>query len=154
MADELARVRKAAYAMLARREYGCQELAQRLRDKGHEAPLIELVVAQLVAERMLSDERFVDAFVRSRSSRGYGPRRIEAELHQRGVDDELAEGRLAAGPSEECDDWVARAEQVRCRKFGEALPKEFPERARQMRYLEYRGFTHDQIRSVFKRKIK
>jgi regulatory protein len=35
---------------------------------------------------------------------------------------------------------------VRRRKFGEAKPKEYKEKARQMRFLEYRGFTGEQIR--------
>ena len=151
MADELTLVRKAAYTLLARREYGRQEMVNKLLVKGFEPSLIENVVEQLVAERLLSDERFVEAFVRSRSNRGYGPRRIEAELRERGISDELSDERLAAGPSEEETDWVARAAEVRRRKFGEELPKDFQERARQMRYLEYRGFTHDQIYTVFKR---
>ena len=151
MADELAQVRKAAYAMLARREYGRQELVNKLLGKGHAAELVESVTAQLVAERKLSDERFVDAYVRSRGNRGFGPRRIEAELRERGVASELADERIAAGPSEEETDWVASAEAVRSKKFGEALPADFAERAKQMRYLEYRGFTHDQIRAVFRR---
>ncbi len=151
MADELTLVRKAAYTLLARREYGRQEMLNKLLVKGFDPSLIDNVVEQLVAERLLSDERFVDAFVRSRGNRGYGPRRIEAELRERGISDELSDERIAAGPSEEETDWVARAAEVRCRKFGEALPKDFPERAKQMRYLEYRGFTHEQIRAVFKR---
>lgn len=151
MADELTLVRKAAYTLLARREYGRQELVNKLLGKGHPAELVERVAEQLVAERKLSDERFVDAFVRSRGNRGYGPRRIEAELRERGVAGELAEERIAAGPSDEEEDWVARAATVRSKKFGEQLPRDFAERAKQMRYLEYRGFTHDQIRAVFKR---
>ena len=151
MADELTLVRKAAYTLLARREYGRQEMVNKLHSKGFDPSLIDTVVEQLVAERLLSDERFVDAFVRSRGNRGYGPRRIEAELRERGISDELSDERIAAGPSEDESDWVARAAEVRCRKFGEALPKDFQERAKQMRYLEYRGFTHDQIYAVFKR---
>lgn len=151
MADELTLVRKAAYTLLARREYGRQEMVNKLLGKGFEPALVDSVVAQLVAERLLSDERFVDAYVRSRGNRGYGPRRIEAELRERGISDELSDERIAAGPSEEESDWVARAAEVRRRKFGEELPKDFQERAKQMRYLEYRGFTHEQIYAVFKR---
>ncbi|HEY0720459.1 MAG TPA: regulatory protein RecX [Gammaproteobacteria bacterium] len=150
MADELTLVRKAAYTLLARREYGRQEMVNKLLGKGFDSALIDSVVELLMAERLLSDERFVDAFVRSRSNRGYGPRRIEAELRERGISDELSDERIAAGPSEEETDWVARAAEVRCKKFGEELPSDFQERAKQMRYLEYRGFTHEQIRRVFK----
>src|SRR5512139_3539827 len=113
MADELTLVRKAAYTLLARREYGRQEMVNKLLGKGFEPSLVDSVVEQLVAERLLSDERFVETFVRSRSNRGYGPRRIEAELRERGISDELSDERIAAGPSEEESDWVARAEEVR-----------------------------------------
>jgi regulatory protein len=34
------------------------------------------------------------------------------------------------------------------RRFGEDVPAEWKERARQARFLEYRGFTGDQIREA------
>jgi regulatory protein len=37
---------------------------------------------------------------------------------------------------------------VRVRKFGEGHPIEFKEKARQMRFLEYRGFTGEQINTA------
>lgn len=43
-------------------------------------------------------------------------------------------------------DWDSLVRDVRSRKFGEAQPKEYKEKARQMRFLEYRGFTGEQIR--------
>lgn len=142
----------AAIRLLSLREYGRRELQGKLLSKGFAATDVDVLLESLEQQGLLSDERFVDAYVRSRGNRGYGPRRIEAELRERGIGDELADERIAAGPSEEESDWVARAAEVRCRKFGEELPKDFPERAKQMRYLEYRGFTHEQIRAVFKRR--
>jgi regulatory protein len=141
----------AAVRLLSMREYGRRELQAKLLSKGFATADVEELLDSLEQQGLLSDARFVDAFVRSRGNRGYGPRRIEAELRERGISDELSDERIAAGPSEEETDWVARAAEVRCRKFGEELPKDFQERAKQMRYLEYRGFTHDQIYAVFKR---
>jgi regulatory protein len=46
-------------------------------------------------------------------------------------------------------DWKTVAASVRQRKFGEAVPAEYPLRAKQMRFLQYRGFSTDQIRAAF-----
>jgi regulatory protein len=35
--------------------------------------------------------------------------------------------------------------KVRHKRFGSELPEDFKERARQARFLQYRGFTTDQI---------
>ena len=43
-------------------------------------------------------------------------------------------------------DWDALARETRVKRFGRSLPDDFKEKARQMRFLEYRGFGHDQIR--------
>jgi len=37
---------------------------------------------------------------------------------------------------------------VRSKRFGDAMPEDFKERARQARFLQYRGFTSEQIREV------
>jgi regulatory protein len=140
-----------AIRLLSRREYGRRELEVRLLAKGFTAGEVDELLPQLEQQGLLSDQRFVDSYVRSRGNRGYGPRRIEAELREKGINEALSGERIAAGPSEEERDWVAHAAAVRCKKFGAKLPSDFVERAKQMRYLEYRGFTHDQIRAVFKR---
>jgi regulatory protein len=50
--------------------------------------------------------------------------------------------------NERDDDWESHAKNVRRRKFGAEEPRDFREKARQMRFLEYRGFTHDQINAA------
>ncbi|MDP6994508.1 MAG: regulatory protein RecX, partial [Woeseiaceae bacterium] len=42
-------------------------------------------------------------------------------------------------------DWFELAREVRVRKFGADLPADFPEKARQMRFLQYRGFDAEQV---------
>jgi regulatory protein len=49
------------------------------------------------------------------------------------------------------DDWGALARNVRLRKFGANVPDDFREKARQMRFLQYRGFEQDQIRAAISR---
>ncbi|MGR8921397.1 MAG: regulatory protein RecX, partial [Gammaproteobacteria bacterium] len=89
----------------------------------------------------LDDRRYADAYVRQRGERGHGPRRIAAELKQRGVDASVAGAALAdAG-----HDWFTIARRVRQKKFPRG-PGSLDERSKQTRFLEYRGFDSDQIR--------
>ena len=55
---------------------------------------------------------------------------------------------LAAVKGEEAPDFLALARAARLRKFGPELPKDRKERARQARFLQYRGFSNDHIRVV------
>jgi len=45
-------------------------------------------------------------------------------------------------------DWDALARETRIKKFGEEEPHEFEEKARQMRFLQGRGFEPDQIQAA------
>lgn len=134
----------AAVRLLARREHGTQELKRKLVAKGHESAAVEKALEKLGAKRLVSDDRFVSSFVRHHAQRGQGPVRIRAELRQQGIDEELAAQALAQADS----DWVGLAAEVRQRKYGRRLPTEPSERAKQARFLQYRGFNADQIRAA------
>jgi regulatory protein len=45
-------------------------------------------------------------------------------------------------------DWHELARAVRAKRFGAARPRDYKERARQARFLQYRGFDAAQIRSA------
>jgi regulatory protein len=146
--DEDARVtnpveaRKKAMDYLARREYGYSELLARLVAAGFDDSVAAGAVDRLAVEGLQNDQRFVDAFLRSRINQGKGPVRIRLELRRHGIDEFVVDARL----SEAGEDWTALAARVRAKKFGDDLPREFREKARQMRFLQYRGFESDQVR--------
>jgi regulatory protein len=142
-ADEQA-VRAAALALLAGRDFGRTELVRRLERRGFPPAGIAAVVESLVAERLLDETRYVEHFIRAHAGRGQGPARIGAELRERGVPAEAIEAGLQA--SEE--DWIALARSIRRRRFGVSAPGDFRERARQSRFLQYRGFSAEQIRAA------
>jgi regulatory protein len=133
----------AALDMLARREHCSGELARRLRDKGYDAAVTLEVVERLVGEKLLDDNRFIDNFIRSHAGRGQGPMRVRMELRQVGLTGPPVEDAIAAFP-----DWVAVARAARLKKFGARLPATAAERARQMRFLGYRGFMSAQVRGA------
>lgn len=147
-AGDATAIRARALTLLAAREHARGELAVKLGARGFEREAIEPVLDRLEHEGLLSDERFVEAFLLSRRERGFGPRRIERELRERGVRAALAAARVEARDPE----WQALAEAARRRRFGEALPEAERERARQARFLERRGFTEAHIRALLWRR--
>ena len=139
-------LRKTAMDYLARREHSEQELVRKLTGRGFGGDLVEAAVAELVADGLLSDARFAEAFVHSRFQRGSGPQKIRMELRERGVPGELVSLSIEAFE----DQWRQRAREVREKKFGTSPPGDFRERSRQMRFLQQRGFTSEQISGAFK----
>lgn len=135
--------RAAAVALLARRDFAAAELLARLTAQGFETGAAGSVIAELNAEGILNEARYVQNFVTRHADRGQGPLRIAAQLKQRGVAPELIDAALE-GPH----DWVALARKVCRGRFGRRPPQDRPEKARQARFLQYRGFSMDQIRSA------
>lgn len=141
--------RRAALNLLARREHSFHELLEKLTGKyphfDHDTVLLPVVQA-LRDEKLQSDERFAESWVRYRSSRGFGPLKIAAELQPRRLDRELVQQVLyRTGP-----DWELRCSQVLHDKFKLAARPSAPERLKWQRFLLQRGFTTSQIRAVFK----
>ena len=129
--------------MLARRDYLAAELHGKLQSQGFEPAATAAVIAGLTDERLLDDERFAERFVALRAERGQGPLRIAMDLRSRGAAEALIEAAIQAGP-----DWRAVAREVRRRKFGPEPPRSWPEKVRQARFLQYRGFSSDHIRAA------
>jgi regulatory protein len=133
----------AAVALLARRDYCSSELAARLTSRGFGPAAVEAAVAEARVRHYLDDERYVRQFIQAQARRGHGPVGIRHELSELGLSSELAEQSLA-----EYGDWSALACEVRARRFGVKAPQTWPDKARQARFLQYRGFSNDDIRSA------
>jgi regulatory protein len=138
--DSPAAVRRAAMDLLARREHGRMELSRKLRSRGAPPDLIEPALEKLADEGLLSEARYLESFVRMRANAGYGPLRIREELTQRGLLREEIEQALRDSGF----DWNEQLREVWLRKYGE-LPGDQRERARQGRFLSYRGYPLDSI---------
>jgi regulatory protein len=126
--------------LLARREHSRLELERKLTARDYDSSEVAAVLDELEQDGLLSAERFARSFIESRYARGQGPYRIRRELAERGVPS------ADAWLEDEAFDWDALARTTRIRRFGEAPPANLREKARQIRFLEYRGFAHDQIR--------
>jgi regulatory protein len=130
--------------LLASREHGRAELKRKLAARGFPPELVDPVLERLASERLLDEGRYAEAFVSGRARRGQGPVRIASELRQRGVDETHSGEALAVAEV----DWAALARETRAAKFGPEAPADYREWARQARFLQYRGFTMEQIRAA------
>ena len=137
-----ATLRERALRLLARREHSRAELGRKLAAHVGPADDLEALLEDLSRREQLSDERYAEARAHV-MSRKFGAARIAHELRAKGLDKELAERTAAAARATE----VERARAVWLRKFRTA-PATREERARQMRFLQARGFSFDAIRAV------
>lgn len=102
---------------------------------------VEPVLNWLTELNFLDDARFVDAYIRYGIGRGHGLIRIRQDLQRKGIEQTLLVDALESLET----DWFELAADLRQRRFGVSPPKsEQKERARQMRFLQYRGFSLDQ----------
>ncbi len=131
---------------LARREYGVNELVQKLVQKGCPADMAGSAVDRLQQDGLVSDERYVESVVAVRRERGYGPLRIEHELKEKGIDPSLIDRWLDTRDPQ----WLGVLREVHRRNYGDSTPDNFQERARRARFLQSRGFSAEQVMKVLK----
>jgi regulatory protein len=146
-----------ALRLQVRREHSRHELTQKLMLKlgqaqvanselnnaepEFQAALVASIIDELGAKHFQSDQRFAQQRAAHRGAR-YGNQRIKQELSQRGVDGQTIAEVLDEGESE-----LFRCRNVWLKKFGgPAVGRE--EIARQVRFLQYRGFSGATIRQV------
>jgi regulatory protein len=131
--------------LLSRREHSEQELQRKLRTRGFDDSDIHTVIKALADEKLLSNSRFVESYIRSRANKGYGPIRIHGELINRGIPEDVIEHHLKMADN----DWLIRAHIVWQKRFKGIQPADYKDRAAQMRFLHYRGFTSEHINKIF-----
>ena len=133
--------------LLARREHSRHELAHKLAYAGAEREELPHVLDELEANNWLSDRRFAESYVADHRRRE-GAVKLAHALRRRGINDELISEVLSALNSRHDDDSeVARARTVWRKKFA-MPPGSQQERAKQMRFLQGRGFSVDAIRQA------
>ncbi len=145
-------LRARALQYLARREYSRAELRGKLRpyaqadeNIGQLRPVdLDVLLDELTARGWLSDTRAATQLLHAKRSR-FGTQRIAHELRQKGIAEELISAALPALKESELE----TAREVWQRKFG-TLPQDANEKAKQMRFLQSRGFGFDVIFQVLR----
>lgn len=133
-----------AQGLLAQREHSKQELSKKLLAKGFDKADVECALDILIRDGLQSDERYVEAYINSRSNKGYGPNDIRQHLAQKGISSSIFEQ-----VCQQLDiDWLERLEYVWQKKYGK-YPLEPKEKAKQKKFLYYRGFDAELINQLF-----
>lgn len=137
---DAATLRERTLGLLARREHSRAELMRKLETAGFAREDIAPLLDEFETKNWLSDQRFAESYVADHRARA-GSIKLAYDLRQRGVSDSIIEGVL----SDNRDSEFERARTVWQKKFG-AAPIDMTDKARQMRFLQSRGFTPEVIR--------
>lgn len=154
------RLRWLAFYYLSRREYGKAELRQKLLDKEQDPDQIEALLDEFETKGYQSDYRTTLMLIRESIRKGRGRGHIKQEFYRKKIDMPSNIDELIDMANEESDefrefiddsedsliegvDWLKLAVTARTKKYGENIPIEQKDKARQLRFLQYRGFDTD-----------
>ncbi|MDW6093802.1 recombination regulator RecX [Vibrio rhizosphaerae] len=133
-----------AIQLLSRRDHGRTELYRKLVVKDFDEKDVEQAVLACEQYGYLDDVRYTQGMIRHHLAKGHGKLRIYQALKQKQIDESIIAEQLA-----ELDvDWFELAKSTAERKFGSGIetsekdPKMY---AKQVRFLQYRGFDFEQI---------
>jgi len=137
-------LRGRALRLLSRREHSRAELRSKLLSQDVDPAVLDLLLDDLEAKRLLSDRRYAEVLAQSKGAR-YGVARLARSLSLQGVATELSADALAPLRATERE----RALEICRRRFG-GPPSNLKERARQHRFLMGRGFAPATVSWVLK----
>jgi len=126
-----------AVTLLAKRDYASGEIKRCLKRYSSDEDSINSVMARLLSHHYLDDSRLIEKEIKKQLAKRHGPNRIKQELRHKELELLAIEQAF-----EDLDvDWFELAEELRIKKFGDELPTDPKEKAKQIRYLQYRGHT-------------
>ena len=133
-----------ALAIVSIREHSEKEIKNKLLEKFDAPEIIEQVVLKLIENNLINDVRFAEMYVLIRKRKGFGPKKIQFELMARGIDDSISSLVITEEGS-----WKEAAQKAFNKKFKNGASQEFKERNKQKTFLQNRGFSFEEIDSVF-----
>ena len=130
-----------AVKLLSRREHSAFEIRDKLHKRDFDEGETEQAIIELQQGGWLSDERYAEAYIRMRQQKGFGPIRIAIELNERGVKESIVDDYLQA----DNEGWQQTLEQQYLKKYKNKPVEDYNDRAKRIRFLQYRGFALDVI---------
>ncbi len=130
-----------AVRLLSRREHSAFEIRNKLAKREFDNSEIEQAIVELIQGDWLSDERFAEAYIRMRQIKGFGPVRISIELNERGVKESIVETYLYVGEIS----WSQTLVEQYKKKYKDKAIEDYNDKAKRIRFLQYRGFSLDSI---------
>ena len=145
MRDELiSNIYNKALDIISRREHSEKEVTSKLLKKFDEPDLIANTLSRLKDNNLVNDERYAEMYTQIRKRKGFGPKRIKYELSSKGIDDSLSSVII-----EDEGGWQEAAKNAFNKKFKKGIASEYKDKAKQKIFLQNRGFTFQEIDSVF-----
>ena len=135
-----------AVRLLSRREHSAFEIHDKLRKRDFDEKEIAQAIVELQQGGWLSDERFAEAYIRMRQQKGFGPIRIAIELNERGVEEAIVDSYLHASD----DLWQQSLRQQYQKKYRNKAIEDYNDKAKRIRFLQYRGFNLNAVYQVVK----
>jgi len=135
-----------AVRLLSRREHSAYEIRDKLLKRDFDDSEIEQAIIELQQGGWLSDERYAEAYIRMRQQKGFGPIRISIELNERGVAESIIDTYL----HQQDDSWLHTLQQQYLKKYKNKAVGDYSDKAKRIRFLQYRGFPLDAIYQVVK----
>lgn len=139
------RLRSYAFALLTRRDYSQAELIAKLNLYAINPEEVEKLVEELAQNNYQSDQRVAELTLASQLRKGKGLQRIKQALKAKQLNAELITEELQEV------DWLDQAYQLKLKKFGEEVATDPKIKARQIRFLQYRGFDMSVIMKAIAR---
>ena len=140
------RLRSYAFAVLTRKEYAKAELIEKLCLYAEDRAEVLELVDELSRENYQSDQRVAETMLSSQKRKGKGPNQIKMKLKNKKIDTALIAEELKE------TDWVQQAYELKVKKYGLEVSKDPKIKAKQIRFLMYRGFEMDAIIKAITRK--
>ena len=145
--------RARAIKFLSYRARSEKEIGDRLRRYGYEQAVVDKVLAWLSTRGYVDDQAFASTFAAERAgNRGFGARRIAAELSRLGISRELADEALVSisdeSPSE--NETVLRKARQRWQRL-RSEPDPRKRKSKLVQYLQRRGFDYSDAMAILDR---
>ena len=145
MTDEIfSLIYNKALDIISRREHSEKEIREKLYKKFNDNKVSELVITSLIEKGLVNDHRFAEMYIVARKRKGFGPKKIAYELLAKGVSDDISSQAL-----NEEGGWRIAALNAFNKKYKNGIADNFKEMNKQKIFLQNRGFTFEEIDSVF-----
>ncbi len=137
--DTSKKIKQICLELLTRGELTRRLLVQKLAQRGYQSDTVQQIIDELAEQGWQSDQRYTEQYIAMRSRKGFGPVRIQMELEQRGIDETAASHAVSEVL------WQDNLANAYRKKYTNSPITCCSDRTKRMRFLQYRGFTFEQI---------
>lgn len=133
-----------ALAWLGRQEYSIAKFTKKLKDNHASDEQVQNIVEEFCARNWLSEQRYCEGFVRARIAKGQGKIRILNDGRGHQLDSDILNEAI---DTQEVD-WFELALGTYVKRYGsgtQVKSMDIKEKAKRMRFMQYRGFTMEQV---------